>query len=373
MLLAVSMAFLVLSACASSDGDADNAGSAPLIHLPADNAMHPAADSEWWYFVGHVSDSSHHRFGFETTLFKFRHLQIPGSKETISIDKADVALTDVHGNSFAKSVTYFGPGLGIINLATKHFSEQLGADRVWSSGKYIQVYSNTASVALRLRLLPIRQVMLEGGKGIVPMGSQGYSYYYSYPKLSVGGKIRYQGQWRTVSGVAWMDHQWGNWKWTNIKGWTWGAIQLNNGVDFSISDFRARGKSAPRFDGFVPGGESEDVLDCAHQSQRLLVQRRHQSEVWFPWSVSIPGLDARLFVRPLVKDQLVFDSTEPAASYWEGDCSVTGTFKGRPVRGQAYMESSVARETSQCSDHDGFVIEPKAFSIRSAYRLCVSA
>jgi predicted secreted hydrolase len=39
------------------------------ITFPSDAAMHPSANVEWWYFVGHLADATGHTYGFEVTFF----------------------------------------------------------------------------------------------------------------------------------------------------------------------------------------------------------------------------------------------------------------------------------------------------------------
>jgi predicted secreted hydrolase len=285
-----------------------------------------------------LADTSGRHFGFETTLFKFTHLHVPGSKTILSVDKADVAFTDVSGRTFVHSVSYLEPGLSPIALSSRRFSEQLGPDRIWSTSGAIRLRSASGGTLLRLSMTPAKPALLEGGTGIVPMGSHGTSYYYSYPKLVVRGSIHYQHRWHTVKGIAWFDHQWGSWSWSDIRGWTWGAFQLNNGVDFSASIFRTAGRGLHGATASMPGGSQRTF--AAVRITPTGYWHSHATGVTYGsgWIVTIPGLHARLTVRPLLRDQLVYDSTLPAASYWEGDCAVTGTLRGRLVQGDAYME-----------------------------------
>jgi predicted secreted hydrolase len=336
--LAVAVTLAVSGCSAQAAYRPDQSPTGRAVHLPADNAMHPSAHSEWWYVVGHLTDGHRNRYGFETTLFKFTHLQLPNSKLSLSVDKADVALTDVRGQRFMSSVSYIEPGIGPANLSTHAFSERLGPDKIWSPSKTIHLKAATGGILLRLSLRPVRPAILEGGTGIVPMGAHGFSYYYSYPDLAVRGRIFFKGRWRSVSGIAWLDHQWGNWRWSDILGWTWGAFHLSNGVDFSASSFRTRGKSLHGVTVSLPGGRHKTVADV--QIKPTGHWRSTATGVTYGsgWIVTIPRLRARLVVRPLLKDQLVYDHTLPAASYWEGDCAVMGTFEGRQVRGQVYME-----------------------------------
>lgn len=307
------------------------------IHLPRDNAMHPWSHSEWWYVVGHLSDRNGQRFGFETTLFKFNHLRLPGSSTPLEVDRADVALTDVTGKTFQHSVTYLEPGLAPINLSSRTFSERLGSASLRQSRGIITLQASVQTANLRLSLTPSRPAILEGGAGIVPMGPHGFSYYYSLPYLRVSGKVHYQNRWTPVSGIAWLDHQWGNWSWAAIRGWTWGAFQLDNGVDFSASSFRTTGRSLHGVTVSFPRGPQLTTTSVTFKPTGYW-RSRDGTTYGSGWIVTVPKLKARLIVRPLVTNQEVYDHSFPQASYWEGDCSVSAVMRGRKVKGVAYME-----------------------------------
>lgn len=338
----VSCLLLIPGGCGGSSAKPTGAGSGPptrMISLPRDNAMHPRAHSEWWYVVGHLADRSGRRYGFETTLFKLNHLRFPGSGRTLSAYRADVAITDVAGHRYLHRVTYLEPGLGPIRLSKRSFYERIDGAKIWSSRKVIHVRSAAHGGRLELSLTSRRAPLLEGGRGLVPMGHGGFSYYYSLVDLRVGGRIREKnGHWIPVTGIAWMDHQWGSWKWSRIRGWTWGAFQLNNGVDFSAADFHTVGQS---FHGVT--------ISYPHKHQKTLLGVRirplgrwtspHDRAIYASgWILSIPGAKARLKVEPLLRDQEMYDRVQPRTSYWEGACTVSGTFGGKRVSGRAYME-----------------------------------
>ena len=83
-------------------------GSAPHpITFPADAAMHPSANVEWWYFVGHLADTAGHTYGFEVTFFKFSGLRrhFPASSVDVAF-RTDVAITDETARRFYHHITY---------------------------------------------------------------------------------------------------------------------------------------------------------------------------------------------------------------------------------------------------------------------------
>lgn len=300
--------------------------------------MHPGAHTEWWYLVGHLTDGRGRRFGFETTLFKFHNVRGSGSAQPFTVYRYDVAVSDIDGSRYLPTVTYVEPGLAPVRLSTTSFSEQIGTADMWSTAGVYHVRSQSGGTHLALRMTSRRRPLLEGGHGIVPMGSRGFSYYYSLTHLNVGGRIFYQHRWIDVKGIAWMDHQWGNWQWSQIRGWTWGGFHLDNGVDFSLSDFHASGRSLHGVSASFPQGKQRTVSSVSIEKMGTWRSLRDGAVYSSGWRVTVPALGAHLTVRPLLKNQEMYDRLATAESYWEGACSVTGTFMGKSVSGRAYME-----------------------------------
>lgn len=115
------------------------------------------------------------------------------------------------------------------------------------------------------------------------------------------------------------------------------AIQLGNGTQFSLFDFRGttrvRGVSALLSNGTLIAARKVSITP-------LSTWRSPHTGALYPsaWRVSIPSLHALLTVTPAVHDQEMTVPAEPVASYWEGTGSVRGTMHGKAVRGQSYTE-----------------------------------
>src|SRR5207253_5490843 len=81
---------------------------------------------------------------------------------------------------------------------------------------------------LRLSLIDEKTPALHHG-GYIDYGPAGGSYYYSRTRLAVSGELtQSDGAPAGVSGVAWMDHQWGNFVVAAAGGWDWYSLQLDD-------------------------------------------------------------------------------------------------------------------------------------------------
>ena len=82
-----------------------------------------------------------------------------------------------------------------------------------------------------------KQPALHQHTGLVDFGSVGKSYYYSRTRMVASGAITVGGEEIQVTGLAWFDHQWGNFQPLAI-GWDWFAIQLVDGSEIMLTLLR---------------------------------------------------------------------------------------------------------------------------------------
>ena len=85
-----------------------------------------------------------------------------------------------------------------------------------------------------------------------------------------------------------------------------------------------------------PDGGSRPLALADFQIARAGEWRSPRSGAKYParWRVRVPSEDLDLDVRPLLADQ----ELDVSFRYWEGAVEVTGTHRGRPVKGHGYVE-----------------------------------
>jgi predicted secreted hydrolase len=330
---------ILLAACGTSAAQPASskvvAAAAPLVHFPADQAGHPDAANEWWYVVGHVRHN-HRLFGYEVTIFKFLHLNLPGTSTPVTIYRTDVAITSQKPSGFHQNVTYYFPQSAHVSNSTLDVHVG-GASLVANANNDMVLKGSLQGGALSMNLHSRRTPMYVGGRGYLPFGNQ-FTYYYSLTDLATHGTIRLKGVDYTVSGISWLDHQWGNWNWSTVKGWTWMALQLKNGVQMSVFDFRSQGNRQRAASVITPNGVTHTIHKLTIASTGTW--RSPHTGGLYPsgWIVTIPSLRARFTVTPALKDQELAVPGQNFGSYWEGSGKVNGTYGGKPVKGQSYTE-----------------------------------
>jgi predicted secreted hydrolase len=231
------------------------------IAFPRDDGPHDRL-TEWWYYTGHLAAEDGRRFGFEAVVFRAERGAVPAAWAS------HLALTDEDGNRFFYAQrSQVGPradrsprdaaGAPVgFDLNVSGLSPDLiaagapavaapwrlagagGVDRIEaeltpeeaaSAGAYFQL-----SLDLRARKAPV----LHDGDGFVDFGPAGSSYYYSRTRMDVTGELRLPEEELHVTGIAWFDHQWGDFVSVGGGGWDWFAVNLDDGTDVTVSVVR---------------------------------------------------------------------------------------------------------------------------------------
>lgn len=305
------------------------------VTLPRDESPHGDL-TEWWYYTGHLTAQDGRRYGFEFVFFQVRRGDAPPGYE------AHFAVTDDRRNSFQFDQRN---GTGEQGGRGSGFNLSLGAWHMQGLQGHDALQAQLAEYGIDLHLQAEKPPVLHGGTGLIDFGPAGKSYYYSRTRMAVSGVMQDHGQALPVSGIAWMDHQWGNFVVGSVGGWDWFAIQLDDGSDAMLSFNRgADNKPSFSYGSYVPkAGPAINLAngDLAHQA--IGTWTSPATGIIYPsgWTVELPAQQLRLTMEPTVKDQeLAFGGKQALTflDYWEGAVRITGTRAGRAVAGQGYVE-----------------------------------
>jgi predicted secreted hydrolase len=304
------------------------------VHLPADQAAHTGVHNEWWYLVGHLHGGGR-TFGYELTIFKFHNVRPPYLSTPVSLFRTDLAVTDEQAHRFHEQITYHFPGQA--GASTAGLDVHAGAVVLKAgAGNSMTASASLPGASFNLRLRSLRPALDVGGTGFIPFGDGG-SYYYSLTDIASSGTLRIGAHTYRVSGVSWLDHQWGNWSWSGVKGWTWMALQLGNGIQMSVFDFHAV-RSVSEANLLLPSGHTR-VLPGVTITPTGRWRSPHTGATYpAGWRVRIPALHVDLRVLPTVADQELVLTQPRSGSYWEGSGRVQGTYQGKHVTGMSYTE-----------------------------------
>ena len=190
-------------------------------------------------------------------------------------------------------------------------------------------------------------IVLQGDRGLSAKGPDSASYYYSIPRLRIGGRLRLNDRVVDVAGLGWLDREWSTSVLDDsLAGWDWFSLQLDDAR--SIMAFRLRRYDGARddfdhgllvepqdVDGRPVIGQGDPGVTILKSSDFTLnPQRFYQDERGAQWPVawSLTMNDEVFIINALVDDQTI----DLSVRYWEGLVEVTSPAGDRLGRG--YME-----------------------------------
>ena len=203
------------------------------------------------------------------------------------------------------------------------------------SAHQMQVKATTPWGSLNAQFTPKGPVLNYSGMGLIQLLDD-VNYEYAFPAMRTAGTLTTKGRTRRVSGVSWLDRQWGPVPVTDPSmRWTWMNVSLSNGAQLAVWDIvndtaENSWVTALRRDGSY---EVAAVRPLARRAGRFWTSPATGNTYPTRWRIGIPALSSRLSVivtRP--KGQEFSDGHVEAAA------TVTGIYKGRKVTGTTYVE-----------------------------------
>lgn len=322
--------------------------------FPHDHGAHERFRTEWWYYTGHVVAADGHRFGFELTFF--RRGMPPDQVQTLpsrwSIQQlylAHFALTDLDAGRFYYADKVSREGLGKAGADTDRL--HVWVDR-WSlltndpAASSHQLQAATDSVAINLTVIPKKPPVIHGHDGLSRKGADPgqASHYYSLTHLATEGQIRVGTETFAVTGLSWMDHEFGSADLgLNVVGWDWFSLQLSDSTELMwYSLRRADGSSDPVSSGTLVLADGRahalDAQDLSIEPLAHWTSPRSNGRYPQRWRLTSATMGLDVTVESLLADQELDTARSTGVTYWEGAVSVSGQVRGAPVTGRGYVE-----------------------------------
>ncbi|MEJ2668058.1 MAG: lipocalin-like domain-containing protein [Deinococcales bacterium] len=316
----------------------------PVV-MPRDQAAHEAP-IEWWYYSGHLVDAQGRHYGFELTFFKVvppPGINIGPVPAYVLMEKAYVghfAVTDVSRKRFASAqrATAWGYQGG---SSTDRYHVYV-AD--WSAGEipgtHLQrIKAEGDGYSIDLTLNSLKPPALHGEPpGIQSMGPGGTSYYVSHTRMAVDGTLGVDCNFfgcrdLKVTGLAWEDHQWGDFKMTGYAGWDWYSMQFDNDTELMLYLIRSEHGGLATAAGSFITKDGRTIHLTQKDFQVTATGATWTSPVTgavYPvaWRVKVPRFGIDVSVTPVMKDQEMDTRSTTHTVYWEGDVRLTGSNSG---------------------------------------------
>ena len=147
-----------------------------------------------------------------------------------------------------------------------------------------------------------------------------------------------------MTGTAWFDHEWGPGAMPEgAQGWDWFAMQLDDGSELMLYQIRASDGRATAFSSGTYVPSSGRPVRIGWNDVRLVatgqwVSPKTRARYPSGWEIEVRSLGLTVGIDPILKDQELTTERSTGVTYWEGDCRVRGTARGRAISGRAYAE-----------------------------------
>ncbi|HEU4460269.1 MAG TPA: carotenoid 1,2-hydratase [Methylibium sp.] len=327
---------------------------APLA-FPRDFGSHPQQAIEWWYITAALDvPGSAEPYGGQITFFRSRTGLAADSPSRFAARQllfAHAAITDPLARRLRHDQRIARAGFGIAEASTADTQVRL---RDWSLARlpdasapaghrYRAVVEANAAAGFgyELDFVATQPVLRQGDGGYSRKGPQPdqASLYLSEPQLAVRGSLRIEGRTLTVTGRAWLDHEWSDALLApDAVGWDWIGMNLDDGGALTAFRLRRADGSALWAGGSFRSARGElrnfGADEVGFEPGRRWRSAATQAVYPVEWRVDTPA--GRFEVKARLDAQELDGSGSTGSVYWEG---LSDLLDARGARvGRGYLE-----------------------------------
>ena len=360
------------------------------IDLNVHDGPHESSITEWWYFNSHVTTSSGLELSVFAAFFRIcKHVDEKTGKKSYA-HALNWAISDIKNKEYTldilldkdspamvldqleKGTTKVGDTKlraamkevlekGSVPLPDRMFNKD--ANVKWgalnldyenatvtkaSDGSYVvnAVHRGGEKAGFSLSFTPQKPAVRHGKDGVVAGHDGDDMFYYFIPRCTVNGTVTLNGVKHSLrKGQGWYDHEFGGKLPEEGQdrmnyAWNWAAVQLDNNYEITAA------KLVDPKDGRLMETRTV-VIDPKGRKTKPVDMELIPSKPWtsvktfrtYPtcFNLVIAEENTNLMLEADFEDQ-EFITLIAKPAYWEGRCKVTGTFRGKPMTGLAYVE-----------------------------------
>jgi predicted secreted hydrolase len=285
-----------------------------------------------------------------------------------------IALAKAGTDGTIQGIALVSPGIGYTSMPTVRIVPAEGCSGTGATARAIHTYvSMTAPwgktltnmsvkallddektgtpIRFDLKLSQLGPPFYVWGTGVAPSGNAGphldvNNYYYSLTRLRAQGTVVIGDEAFAVTGVTWMDHEYGAFGSGAGPKWILQDMQLDNGVCISNSvslapgvDFALNQATASHATVQFADGTTYVVDSTITPTGATWTSPDSGRTYFLSLLVTIPQFAAAITVTSLVDGQ---EFPVPGNPVYEGVASASGTFQGYAVSGTAWNEQALA-------------------------------
>lgn len=312
------------------------------ISFPKDEGRHTSEPIEWWYTCGHLKGATSGKtYSYMLTYFYYPATIYDGFRIFNITEDATGAFYDD-----TNPVNYTSLSTTNIDIRAKVFS---GGSEFWTNSRdaadkiipfNYSLKALSANAQLSLNYNSTKRPLILGDDGYLEQGLSNYTYYYSQTNNQVAGQLILNGVSEQVTGIAWIDRQYGNFNPMSGEKYEWFQLQLSNGMDLNLWNIFT-------VDNIVPQTEKYRILSSYVDEKTQYTTSDFKLERlaynWMPDSLMCYAAKWRLTSSKNQVDVVISVKNENTEVKWpfrffEGATTITGSVNGKPVTGIGFAE-----------------------------------
>lgn len=307
--------------------------------FPLDHAAHQDFQTEWWYLTGNLQSESGRSFGYQLTLFRnnikagFKANKLKSNQ----IYMGHFAISDIANKKFYSNEVFQREAFGLAGSTAK----QTHLNNWKVSFDPFMIQAKHGDIALKLDLESLKDIVLQGNKGLSQKSNQkgNASYYYSMTDIASKGTVSIKGEEFDVTGKSWLDREWSTSALgKDQQGWDWFALQLDDAYDLMYYQLREKDGSSKQSQGSWVNPQSKKKTIERDDILIKVLDRwtSKYSKAKYPvaWQLKIPSENLDITIKAAMNNQ----EHEFQFSYWEGAVTISGTHNFKAIKGKGYVE-----------------------------------
>ena len=204
-----------------------------------------------------------------------------------------------------------------------------------------EIHASSADVTLNLDYNTTKRPLILGDDGYLLQGDSSYTYYYSQTRIDITGNITYNGITENISGMGWIDRQYGTLNPSAGTEYEWFSIQLSNDMDINLWNIFNAQNEIPNdekfriFSAYVNDSTQYTISDF--NLERLSYAYMPDSLKCYAqsWRLTSAINNVDLTITALYSNSEV----QSPFRFYEGATRITGSVNGYSVTGVGFVET----------------------------------
>ncbi len=320
-------------------------GARAAMNFPADFGAHPAQAIEWWYLTGLLGDrdGAAPRYGYQLTFFRVpgpAAADHPSALAARQLMLGHVALSDLSARRQRHTQRLSRALPGAVQAALGDCDVRMRDWWLRREGDGYRAHFNGPGFSMELELASPDAPLLQGDAGISRKGPspEQFSNYYSRPQLLTQAALMLDGRRHSLTGRAWLDHEWSDRYLGEAQGWDWLGINLHDGRALTLFQLRRKDGQRDWAGGSLrtPGQPDRSFSpDEVHMAPTRHWTSPATGARWpVAWQLRTPA--GEMHIEAFFDAQEVDARRSSGLVYWEGAARLSDR-QNRPL-GTGYLE-----------------------------------